>query len=99
MSEAIFALWRLRALLAHPRLHAVMPAADAPAAGCGAAAQVLRRMLWRKLFDRNPLLPLLADKLAAEGGSPPAALAYPSPPRCGRARSTLPSRAICCARG
>jgi hypothetical protein len=66
MSEAIFALWRLRALLAHPRLHAKYLRRMRRLPDVARPREFSERMLWRKLFDRNPLFPLLADKLAAK---------------------------------
>ncbi len=62
----LFAGWRAAALLRHPRLHwkyirrmRRLPDVALPRA-------YSERMLWRKLFDRNPLFVTFADKLATK---------------------------------
>ncbi len=65
-NAVLFAAWRAAALLRHPRLHwkyirrmRRLPDVALPRA-------YSERMLWRKLFDRNPLFVTFADKLATK---------------------------------
>ncbi len=64
-----------------------------------APGSITERMLWRKLFDRNPLFVTFADKLATQGVGRGA---LPRPRHTAHAlagdQTRPPSRRICCAR-
>ncbi|MCX7685249.1 MAG: hypothetical protein N2Z67_08285 [Acetobacteraceae bacterium] len=63
---AVFALWQAWAFLRHPRrmLRYRREAGRWP--DVARPALLSERMLWRKLFDRNPLFVTFADKLATK---------------------------------
>jgi hypothetical protein len=63
---AIFALWRLAALLRQPRLHWKYVRRMKRIPDVARPALFSERMLWRKLFDRNPDFVTFSDKLAAK---------------------------------
>jgi hypothetical protein len=63
----IFGLWRLAALLRHPRLHWKYLRRMRHAPDLAEPRRFAERMLWRKLFDHDPLFPTLSDKLAVKG--------------------------------
>lgn len=62
----VFALWRLAALLRHPRLHWKYLRRMRHLPDLAEPRRFAERMLWRKLFDRDPLLRILSDKLAVK---------------------------------
>jgi hypothetical protein len=63
---AIFALWRLAALLGHPRLHWKYLRRMRRIPDVAVPVLFSERMLWRKLFDRNPDFVTFSDKLACK---------------------------------
>jgi hypothetical protein len=62
----LFAAWRIAALLRHPRLHWKYLRRMRRVPDLAWPRRFSERMLWRKLFDRNPLFVTFADKLAAK---------------------------------
>ena len=67
MSDAaLFALWRAAAFARHPRLHAKFLRRMGRMPDVAVPRDYTDRMLWRKLFDRNPLFIIFADKLATK---------------------------------
>jgi hypothetical protein len=62
----VFALWRLGALLRHPRLHWKYLRRMGHVPDVALPRRYAERMLWRKLFDRNPDFVTFSDKLAAK---------------------------------
>lgn len=64
--RAIFALWRLAALLGHPRLHWKYVRRMKRIPDVARPVLFSERMLWRKLFDRNPDFVTFSDKLACK---------------------------------
>lgn len=63
---AILGLWRAAALARHPRLHAKFLRRMRRFPDVAVPRDYVDRMLWRKLFDRNPLFVTFADKLATK---------------------------------
>jgi hypothetical protein len=63
---ALFVLWRWAALARHPRLHAKFLRRMRRFPDVAVPSDYTDRMLWRKLFDRNPLFVTFADKLATK---------------------------------
>lgn len=63
---ALFALWRAAAFARHPRLHAKFLRRLRRLPDVAVPRQYADRMLWRKLFDRNPIFVTFADKLATK---------------------------------
>jgi hypothetical protein len=63
---ALFALWRAAALARHPRLHGKFLRRMRRLPELAVPREYTDRMLWRKLFDRNPLFVTFADKLATK---------------------------------
>jgi hypothetical protein len=67
MTDAtLFALWRTASLLRHPRLHGKFLRRMRRVPDVALPRDYTDRMLWRKLFDRNPLFVTFADKLATK---------------------------------
>ncbi|MDW8399257.1 MAG: ATP-grasp fold amidoligase family protein [Acetobacteraceae bacterium] len=64
--SAVFALWRLSALLRHPRLHWKYVRRMKRIPDVAVPRLYSERMLWRKLFDRNPDFVTFSDKLACK---------------------------------
>ncbi len=64
--DLIFSLWRARALLRHPVLHWKYARRMKRIPDTALPKTYSERMLWRKLFDRNPLFVTFADKLATK---------------------------------
>jgi hypothetical protein len=64
--RTVFALWRLAALLRHPRLHWEYLRRMRHVPDLARPRRFAERMLWRKAFDRDPLFPVLSDKLAVK---------------------------------
>lgn len=62
----VFALWRLAALLRHPRLHWKHLRRMGRLPDLAEPRRFAERMVWRKAFDRDPLFPVLSDKLAVK---------------------------------
>ena len=62
----VLRLWRLAALLRHPKLHAIYVRRARRMPDVALPRGYSERMLWRKLFDRNPLFVTFADKLATK---------------------------------
>jgi hypothetical protein len=62
----VFALWRLTALLRHPRLHWKHLRRMGRLPDLAVPRRFAERMVWRKAFDRDPLFPILSDKLAVK---------------------------------
>jgi hypothetical protein len=62
----LFAAWRIAALLRHPRLHWKYLRRTRRVPDLAWPCRFSERMLWRKLFDRNPLFVTFADRLAAK---------------------------------
>ena len=62
----LFALWRAAALAQHPRLHWKFLRRMGRLPDVAVPRDYTDRMLWRKLFDRNPLFITFADKLATK---------------------------------
>ena len=63
---ALLALWRATAFARHPRLHAKFLRRMLRLPDVAVPRGYTDRMLWRKLFDRNPLFVTFADKLATK---------------------------------
>jgi hypothetical protein len=63
---ALFAAWRAAALLRHPVLHWKHLRRMGRWPELALPRRFSDRMLWRKLFDRDPLFVTFADKLAAK---------------------------------
>lgn len=64
--RAVFALWRAAALLRHPRLHWKYVRRMRRIPDLAVPVLFSERMLWRKLFDRNPEFVTFSDKLACK---------------------------------
>jgi hypothetical protein len=64
--SALFALWRTAALLRHPRLHWKYVRRMRRIPDVAHPRLFSERMLWRKLFDRNPDFVTFSDKLACK---------------------------------
>lgn len=64
--RAVFALWRAAALLRHPRLHWKYVRRMRRLPDVAVPVLFSERMLWRKLFDRNPDFVTFSDKLACK---------------------------------
>jgi hypothetical protein len=64
--RAILALWRLAALLRHPDLHWRYLRRMGRVPDVAVPRRFSERVMWRKLFDRNPLYAIFADKLACK---------------------------------
>jgi hypothetical protein len=62
----VFALWRAAALLRHPVLHWKHRRRMGYWPDVALPRRFSERMLWRKLFDRDPIFVTFADKLAAK---------------------------------
>jgi hypothetical protein len=62
----VLSLWRFAALLRHPKLHAIYLRRARRIPDVAFPHRYSERMLWRKLFDRNPLFVTFADKLATK---------------------------------
>jgi hypothetical protein len=63
---ALFALWRAAAWLRHPRRMNRNRRHARHWPNVARPGTLMERMLWRKLFDRNPLFVTFADKLATK---------------------------------
>jgi hypothetical protein len=63
---AVFALWQAAAWLRHPRLMRRYRRQTGRWPDAARPGSITERMLWRKLFDRNPLFVTFADKLATK---------------------------------
>jgi hypothetical protein len=64
--DALFALWRSAALARHPRQHWKYARRLGRLPDVALPRRYSERMLWRKLFDRDPLFVTFADKLATK---------------------------------
>jgi hypothetical protein len=64
--SALLATWRLAALLQHPRLHWKYLRRMKRIPDVAVPRLYSERMLWRKLFDRNPDFVTFSDKLACK---------------------------------
>lgn len=64
--RAVFGVWRIAALLRHPRLHWKYLRRMQRIPDVARPVLFSERMLWRKLFDRNPDFVTFADKLACK---------------------------------
>ena len=93
---ATFALWRLAAAARHPVLHWKRLRRMGHWPDVARPASFSERMLWRKLFDRDPLFVTFADKLAAKDWLAARAPDLPTPPVLwiGERAEDLPDRLI-----
>jgi hypothetical protein len=64
--RVVLAAWRMAAILAHPRFARRHRRAFGTWPDLATPRDLPERMLWRKLFDRNPLFVTFADKLATK---------------------------------